>query len=260
MRERVVVDKEYMLGKRWQLVELGLVDYREAWALQRAILEARIAGDVPDTLLLVEHPPTITLGGGSHPGDLLVSPQTLAEKGIELVRVNRGGSITYHGPGQLVGYPILDLSDMGRDMGRYVYLLEEAIISLLASYRIAAGRRQGYPGVWVDEKKIAALGIYVRRWVTMHGFAINVQPDLGYFSLINPCGLVGCQVTSMAAELGGDLDLKAVQARLVEALEDTFQAKILSEPGSPLISAICDTSAAALSSTKTEPLLWHCLR
>lgn len=214
---------------RWRLLDLGLVPYAEAWALQTSVVEDVIEGQAPDTLILVEHPPTITLGAAADMGQVLVSADTLAEKGVDLVRVNRGGNITYHGPGQIVGYPIINLSKYGEDVHLYVRRLEDAIIALLAVYGVSAGRREGFPGVWVEDRKIAARGIYVKRWVSMHGFSLNVQPDLDHFSLINPCGIVGCRVTSMARELGRDIDQREVRKRLVAALGDVFGVRIEAE-------------------------------
>jgi lipoate-protein ligase B len=177
------------------------VPYAEAWALQHDLLQARQAGTIPDSLILLEHAPVVTLGRSAKAGHLLLSPKALAARGIELFEVERGGDVTYHGPGQLVGYPILDLRALQEDVVRYMRLLEESVIATLAAFGIAGARLRGYPGVWVDGAKVCAVGVAVKRRVTMHGFALNVTPDLDSFAVINPCGL-SRPVTSMAAILG----------------------------------------------------------
>jgi lipoate-protein ligase B len=172
--------------------------YGEVWALQRELLRARQNDAVPDVLLLLEHRPVVTLGRSGEREHVLVSRETLAAHGIDLFDVERGGSATYHGPGQLVGYPIVDLRRLGDDVGRFVRTLEATVIETLAAFGVQAARQPGYPGVWAGDAKICALGVAVKRHVTMHGFALNVTTDLEGFSVINPCGL-GRPVTSMAA-------------------------------------------------------------
>jgi lipoate-protein ligase B len=203
----------------------GARPYAEVWALQRDLVRARQAGLIPDALILVEHQPVITMGRSADEGHLLASPELLASRGIDLFQVERGGSATYHGPGQLVGYPILDLRQWGEDVGRYMRTLEATIIDTVATYGIDAGRRPGYPGVWVNGAKICAMGVAIKRRVTMHGFALNVSTDLDAFTLINPCGL-GLAVTSILSLLGCRVDLGDVAlvyaARFAEHFEVDF--------------------------------------
>lgn len=204
------------------LVDLGRTAYGEALALQRAVHAAREAGAVPDTLLLTEHDPVFTLGRGADAANVIAPAEALRRRGIDVVRVERGGDVTYHGPGQLVAYPILDLREHGRDVHRYVRGLEEAAIRVLAAYGVQAERVPGAPGVWVAGAKVAAVGVFVRRWVTMHGIALNVAPDLGPFGLINPCGLPGCPVTSLERLTGGAPPLWEVAARFAAAFGELF--------------------------------------
>ncbi len=179
------------------VVRAGVVPYAEGVALQERVHAARRAGTVPDVLLLLEHPPVITLGRGAHAEHLLVGREGLAARGVEVHESARGGDVTYHGPGQLVGYPILDLNAHRRDVHWYLRQVEEALIRALASWGLQAGRVAGLTGVWVGSEKVAAIGIGVRSWVTWHGFALNVSTDLDAFSLIVPCGIRDRGVTSL---------------------------------------------------------------
>lgn len=188
----------------------GPTAYAEVWALQRELVRARQNGLVPDLLLLLEHRPVVTLGRSSEDAHLLLPRQALRARGIDVFEIERGGSATYHGPGQLVGYPILDLRRLGEDVGRFMRTLEQTVIDTLAAFDIAAGRKSGYPGVWVGDAKICAMGVAIKRRVTMHGFALNVATDLAAFSVINPCGL-GRPVTSMAQVLGRDVRVADVR-------------------------------------------------
>ena len=186
---------------------LGRVDYREAWARQHALVDARAAGAISDTLLLLEHPSVLTLGRQADPTFVRASATELAERGVELIHVERGGEVTYHGPGQLVAYPIVRLADRGVLLRPFVRALEAAMAETCASYGVQAGRRDGHPGCWVDPdgaapRKIGALGIRVERGVSYHGIALNVTTDLAEFELIDPCGMPGVVVTSIAAEAG----------------------------------------------------------
>lgn len=181
---------------------LGATPYREGLALQDALVRARAAEETGDWLLYPDHPPVLTLGRGGTEGSLLVDRATLAARGVELFEVPRGGDVTWHGPGQLVGYPIVALDRVERDLHRWLRTLEEGLIRALARYGVAGERSAGRTGVWVRERKIASLGVAVRRWVGYHGFALNVCPDLSGFSLIHPCGLEGVRMTSMAELLG----------------------------------------------------------
>jgi lipoyl(octanoyl) transferase len=188
---------------RW----LGRVPYRDAWALQHELVDHRAAGDIPDTLLLLEHPAVLTLGRHADEAHILATPAELGARGIECVRIERGGEVTYHGPGQLVAYPILALSRRGLLLRPFVRALEGAMIETCASLGVAAGRREGHPGCWCDPdghrpRKIGALGVRVERGVSYHGIALNVDPDLRDFELIDPCGMPGVESTSIAREAG----------------------------------------------------------
>ena len=184
-----------------QIIDLGLVNYARALELQRNFREKRLAGETPDLLLLLEHPPTITFGRRATEAELLVSRQDLSAKGIGLFEVERGGMATYHGPGQLVGYPIVDIRGVASGVQDYVKQLEQVIVDFLHGLGIEAHRKEGAPGVWVGEKKIASIGVHLRRWVSIHGFAINLCPDLSHFKLIVPCGDSTTEMTSVRAEL-----------------------------------------------------------
>jgi len=176
--------------------------YAEALELQRSAARARIDGSVADDLLLlVEHPPVVTLGRSSKDAHLLASPELLRASGVELFEVERGGDVTFHGPGQLVGYPIVDLKQHKRDLHWYLRQVEETLIRALAAYGIQGGRSSGYTGVWVEQRKVASIGVHARDWVTWHGFALNVSTELRYFDLIVPCGIQSVQMTSVEREL-----------------------------------------------------------
>jgi|SRR5579862_5472635 len=179
---------------------LGTVEYAVAWQLQRELAVLRAESAVTDTLLLLEHPPTITLGRGARREHVLASPDLLREQGVSIHEVDRGGDVTYHGPGQLVGYPILDLNESGRDLHRYLRDVEAALIELLAVYGVSGRRFPLHTGVWTEDRKIAAIGVKVSRWITSHGFALNVNTALDDFELIVPCGIRDYGVTSIAAE------------------------------------------------------------
>jgi lipoyl(octanoyl) transferase len=206
------------------LRQLGRVDYASALQLQQQLAADRKQGLIPDQLLLLEHPHVITLGRNGHLENLLADDDTMARAGIAFYPTDRGGDVTYHGPGQLVGYPILDLRDWQRDVGAYVRAVEETIIATLAEYGIAAGRIPKLTGVWVGESKIAAIGVHLSRWVTSHGFALNVSTDLSYFQYIVPCGLTR-PVTSMAA-LGVRASLDEVGAKLAVHFARIFDCEM----------------------------------
>lgn len=194
----------------------GLVDYAAALAWQQTLVAQRIAAEIPDSLVLLEHPPVFTLGRGGDERYLLNPGQ------VPVHRVGRGGEVTFHGPGQLVGYPILDLKPHGKDVHRYLRLLEDVVIAALAAWGITATRRDGLTGVWVGTDKIASIGIGVRRWVTFHGFALNVNTDLSYFSAIVPCGLSGVRMMSMQGLLKEELPLDTVQSTIVRSFARIF--------------------------------------
>ena len=194
----------------------GLVDYAAALAWQQTLVAQRIAAEIPDSLVLLEHPPVFTLGRGGDERYLLDSGQ------VPVHRVGRGGEVTFHGPGQLVGYPILDLKRHGKDVHRYLRLLEDVLIATLAAWNIAATRRDGLTGVWAGTDKVASIGIGVRRWITFHGFALNVNTDLSYFSAIVPCGLPGVRMTSMQELLKEELPLDTVQSTMGRSFARIF--------------------------------------
>ena len=201
---------------------LGLVPYSEACEVQRALVEQRKAREIPDTLLLLEHPPVITLGRNARREHILSAPKDLELEGIEVAETNRGGDVTYHGPGQLVGYPILDLSLIRRDVVWYLRTLEEALIRTVGDLGLPAERRRGMTGVWVGQGKVAAIGIHISRWVTSHGFALNVDTDLDSFRHIVPCGIATYAVGSLRQLLGKPVDQLLVEQRLVHHLGEVF--------------------------------------
>jgi lipoyl(octanoyl) transferase len=210
-----------------QVRELGRVGYATALTLQKQLASERKDGAIPDQLLLLEHPHVITLGRNGHPENLLAGGEVLERAGIAFFATDRGGDITYHGPGQLVGYPILDLREWKRDVGAYVRAVEQVIIDTLADFGIVAGRIPKLTGVWVGERKIAAIGVHISRWVTSHGFALNVNTDLGYFQYIVPCGLTK-PVTSMAAS-GARTEVAAVSRILASHFGRVFGFEMLIE-------------------------------
>lgn len=184
------------------IVSLGRTPYEEALDLQRALARERISGGIPeDVLLLVEHPPVVTLGRSAKSRNLVCSAEFLASKGVELFEVERGGDVTFHGLGQLVGYPIIDLKRHKLDLHWFLRQVEEALIRTLAAYSIPGERNTGYTGVWTKGRKIASIGVHAREWVTWHGFALNVTTDLSYFDLIIPCGIDGVTMTSIEREI-----------------------------------------------------------
>ena len=224
---------------------LGLIDYQRAWDYQEELFAATVQRKVNhrkqgsegsatvNHLLFCQHPPVYTLGKSGKPEHLLLNQHELAEKQARFYRINRGGDITYHGPGQIVGYPILDLDHFFTDIHRYLRLLEEAIIRTLAEYGLVAGRISGLTGVWIDHeeqnnpRKICAMGVKASRWVTMHGFALNVNTDLSYFDHIIPCGIRDKAVTSLAQELGHEPDIRLVEDRLRAQLAALFMMKLV---------------------------------
>ena len=199
----------------------GTILYDSAWQWQKTLRERRASGELPDLLLLLDHPPSYTLGRSTRPAHLAAA----AARGISIHRIERGGSVTYHGPGQLVGYPIVDLRPRGRDIHRFIRELEEVLIRTLFELGVGAGRRAGLTGVWVEEKKIAAIGVHVRHWITMHGFALNVTTDLDPFRWIRPCGL-DVDVTSVARLLGGSAPgIDEVRATVRRHFEAVFECR-----------------------------------
>jgi lipoyl(octanoyl) transferase len=202
---------------------LGRVPYGEALALQAELVAQRRAGEIPDTLLLLEHPHVITLGSGAHDGNVLAGPEERAETGIELFETGRGGDVTYHGPGQLVGYPILDLKPDRQDLHRYLRDLEEMLIGVLADFGLRGERKAGLTGVWLGDRKLAAIGVRVSSGcITSHGFALNVATDLGFFGAIVPCGIRDHGVGSLSAELARPVTLAQAEAAVVRHMERVF--------------------------------------
>lgn len=205
------------------VADLGLVPYGDALELQRRLADERIAGKIGDTLLLMEHPGVVTLGRSTREASLPVAPDLLRRRGIAVFEIERGGDVTYHGPGQLVGYPIVDLQQHRPDLHWFLRQLEEVLIEALARVGIAAGRNPGYTGVWTGGRKIASIGIHVRQWVTWHGFALNVTTDLAPFQLIVPCGIQDVVMTSVEREGANADDLpSAVRRAVVDAFVAGF--------------------------------------
>jgi lipoyl(octanoyl) transferase len=218
--------------RKCELRELGRMDYGQALEWQRRMVAARQRGEIPDQLGLLEHPHVITLGRNGQLRHLLASEDVLDRAGIAFYPTDRGGDVTYHGPGQLVGYPIVDLREWKRDVGAYVRAVEQTIIDTLADFGIAAGRIPKLTGVWVKERKIAAIGVHISRWVTSHGFALNVNTDLSFFQYIVPCGL-NRPVTSMA-QLGSNAALAEVATVLAGHFGRVFECEMLSGERAPV--------------------------
>jgi lipoyl(octanoyl) transferase len=234
-----------LINKQVQFQDLGLIDYQDAWDYQEKIFAETLSiktGNrgldvedqklTPNFLIFCQHPHVYTMGKSGKPEHLLLQEEGLAEKHAKYYKINRGGDITYHGPGQIVGYPILDLDNFFTDIHLYMRTLEEAIILTLADYGMNAGRIKGLTGVWLDfeeqinPRKICALGVKASRWVTMHGFALNVNTDLAYFGNIVPCGIEDKAVTSMAKEAGRELDIPEVSDKLKYHLAALFQMEL----------------------------------
>ena len=225
------------------LQDLGLKDYKETWDYQeklfKGIIDIKIdnrkkdtTNKTPNYFVFVEHPHVYTLGKSGDLSNLLLNEAQLEQKGATFYKINRGGDITYHGPGQIVGYPILDLDNFFTDIHKYLRFLEEVIIKTLAEYRITASRSEGETGVWLDvgtpfARKICAMGVRTSRWVTMHGFALNANTNLGYFDNIIPCGIKGKAVTSMEAELGKKVDLDEVKTKILKHFTELFNVEFI---------------------------------
>lgn len=202
--------------------DLGLVDYKIAWDLQKEIFNLRLNDELNDTLFLLEHPHTYTLGKVADKENLISNEDQLKELGINVYEIDRGGDITYHGPGQIVGYPIIKLTDWKQDTHEYLRGLEKVIMKTCSEYGISTERNSKYTGVWIGSKKIAAIGIKVSRWITMHGFAFNINTELNYFGGIIPCGIRDKEVTSLQKELGREINLSEVKEKLVDNFKNVF--------------------------------------
>lgn len=234
------------MNKRVALQDLGLKDYKETWDYQELLFQQTVDLKIknrreetelptPNHLLFVEHPHVYTLGKSGDIDNLLVDEKVLSEKGAKFYKINRGGDITYHGPGQIVGYPILDLDNFFTDIHKFLRLLEETVILTLAEYGLKAERSIGETGVWLDvgtpfARKICAMGVRASRWVTMHGFALNVNADLGYFDLMIPCGIKGKAVTSLNVELGQQkVEMEEVKLKLLKHFALLFEAELIKQ-------------------------------
>ena len=251
-----------MTSRSLLVADLGVMPYAEALAVQRAVARARIAGTVgDDVLLLVEHPPVVTLGRATKAHHLVASPALLAARGVEVHEVERGGDVTFHGPGQLVGYPIVDLKRHRRDLHWYLRQVEEALIRGLAEVGLEATRNPGLTGVWVEgggrrahdpsapdrppaPRKLASIGVHARDWVTWHGFALNVTTDLAYFDLIVPCGIAGVTMTSVAAELRPEpCDPRRVREAVARGFADVFALGATPVAAGPLVALAAEAAA-----------------
>ncbi|MGS0526519.1 lipoyl(octanoyl) transferase LipB [Zobellia nedashkovskayae] len=234
------------MNKKVYLQDLGLKDYKDTWDYQEELFKQTVDVKIsnrrgpaneptPNHFLFVEHPHVYTLGKSGDFSNLLISEEELAAKNAKFYKINRGGDITYHGPGQIVGYPILDLDNFFTDIHKYLRFLEEMVILTLAEYGLKAERSEGETGVWLDvgtpfARKICAMGVRASRWVTMHGFALNVNADLGYFDLMIPCGIKGKAVTSLNVELGKqEVDLEEVKQKLQKHFENLFEAELIKQ-------------------------------
>jgi lipoyl(octanoyl) transferase len=216
------------------IADLGLISWADAYALQQRLVAARKSGEIDDVFLICEHPHVITLGRNANRANLLASEHVLRQKGVELHATNRGGDITYHGPGQIVGYPIVNLNYIKRDVGWYVRTLEETMIRATADFDVSAFRVPGKTGIWVKtgatEEKLAAIGVHISRWVTSHGFAYNVSTDLRYFDLIVPCGIADRKATSLEKLLSQRVSLEQVKPRLVHHFAELFSLSPIPVP------------------------------
>ncbi len=210
------------MNKKLTYCNLNTIDYKEAWDLQKSIFELRYQQKVDDVFLLLEHPHTYTLGKTADEKNLVGNEEYLNKNKISVYDIDRGGDITYHGPGQIVGYPIIDLNNWGKDTHKYLRALEEIIIRTCADYRLAVKRVPKYTGVWIEDRKIAAIGIKVTRWITMHGFALNVNTDLSLYNGIIPCGITNKEVTSLKKELKTEINLQEVQSKILNHAVEIF--------------------------------------
>ncbi len=212
--------------KQLLVVNIGTTKYADTWELQKEIFSARVSQRIDDVFLLTEHEPVFTLGKGADENHLLANDSELQEKKIDMFWIDRGGDVTFHGPGQIVGYPIIDLNLHYNDIHRYLRDLEEMIIRTIAEYEIAGGREKEFTGVWVKNEKIAALGVKVSKWITMHGFALNVNTDLTFFDRIIPCGIFHKGVTSLEQILHKKIELSEVQNKLIYYFAQIFNFEV----------------------------------
>ncbi len=211
------------MDQKGYVIDLGLMEYQKAWDLQHLLWSGRVTGELPDLLLVVEHPHVITLGRRGNRSHLKVSPEILEKMKIPIFEVERGGDVTYPGPGQMVVYPILDLKGYGYRLIRYVDQLEEIILHVLKDFGIEGEKDSRNRGVWANGNKIASIGVAIKRWVSFHGVALNYKTDLKYFDLMDPCGLVGEEMTSMAKILGRDISREELEKRIIFHFEEIFK-------------------------------------
>jgi lipoate-protein ligase B len=210
-----------------QVVDLGTKDYKEVWDLQKEIHEKRIDKEISNTLILVEHNPVITMGKSGYDGNVLFPVELLKEKGIEYYQIERGGDVTYHGPGQLVGYPIFNVRDGLAGIKPFINGIESAVIATLSDFDIKGCRKEKMIGVWTDRGKVCSIGVAVKRWVSFHGFALNVNTDLTYFDLIVPCGLKNIEMTSMQQILGKEVSMDDVKKSVVQNFGKIFKQDVI---------------------------------
>lgn len=211
------------------VVDLGKRDYKEVWDIQRIIHQKHVDGYLKDTLLLVEHDHVLTLGKSSKETNILITRELLDEKGVACYEIERGGDVTYHGPGQLVGYPILNIKRGLAGIRPYIECLEDVVIKTLQNFSIVGRTRQRMIGVWTDQGKVCSIGVAVKRWVSFHGFALNVNTDLSYFNLINPCGMPHITMTSMQEILGQHVPMEEVKRSIIQSFKAIFKQELISQ-------------------------------
>jgi len=220
------------MAQKLDVIKYGIINYEKAYNFQLKLLEKRYQNKINDTLLLVEHPPVLTIGTSGTRDNVIVNNNFLKEKGIEVFETRRGGDITYHGPGQIVGYPILNLKEHKKDLHWLLRSYEEVFIRLLKEYNIQADRIKGLTGVWVGNKKITAIGVGVRHWITYHGFAFNIDPKLEHFSYIIPCGIKDKEVTSLKKELGSEIKKEEVIEKIIKYFAQVFKMDVVDKKNS----------------------------
>ena len=218
----MLASQRILREKNLNVIKLGVVDYGEAYNLQKRLLEEHIQGKGRDSLLLLQHNPVITIGRSGSRDNILIPESVLTAAGIEICEIDRGGDVTYHGPGQLTGYPIINLRHFRKDVHWYLRQLEETIIRVLAEYGITGERMEGYTGVWVGNEKVAAIGVGIKRWITYHGFAFNIYPDMSHFQMIRPCGITDKGVTSLERLLGYRVDMDEVVKKTASAFAEVL--------------------------------------
>jgi len=213
--------------RRGYLIDLDLIDYQRSWGFQREFVATKVKSDIPDILMLLGHNPVITLGRRGNRDHIVASPEILAAEGIAVYHVERGGEVTYHGPGQIVGYPILNLRNWRRDVSRYIFNLEEVLIRALGDFGIEGTRNRLNRGVWVGDSKIGSIGVAIRRWITYHGFSLNVSPNMTHYDFITPCGLEGIEATSMRGLLGKEPDHRRVRDGILRHFQGVFEMELV---------------------------------